>query len=74
MPPLPVISGQEAVRAFQKAGWRIARRESSHIVLIKAGAAANLSVPDHHTLDRGLLRKLIRAAGLSVDAFNTLLG
>ena len=73
MPPLPVISGLEAVRAFERAGWTIARRESSHIILIKTGVPVNLSVPDHRMLDRGLLRKLIRAAGLSVEEFVALL-
>ena len=31
---LPVISGREAVRAFEKAGWMIARQRASHIVLV----------------------------------------
>lgn len=73
MPPLPVISGSEAVRAFKRAGWAISRREGSHVVLTKAGVPVNLSVPDHRTLDRGLLRKLIRASGLSVEEFSGLL-
>ena len=47
----------------------MARRESSHIILTKKGVAANLSVPDPRTLDRGLLRALIRASGLSVEEF-----
>ena len=73
MPPLPVISGKEAVRAFLKAGWLKSRRESSHVVLIKPGMPVNLSIPDHGELDRGLLRKQIRRAGLSVDEFLALL-
>lgn len=59
MPPLPVVSGREAVRALERAGWTVARRESSHIILTRSGVPLNLSVPDHHVLDRGLLRKLI---------------
>jgi hypothetical protein len=39
------------------------------MILSKIGAVANLSVPDHRELDRGLLRGLIRDAGLSVDEF-----
>ena len=39
------------------------------MVLIKAGLPVNLSVPDHRELDRGLLRGLIRDAGLTVDEF-----
>lgn len=73
MPPLPVVSGREAVRAFRRAGWVVARQSESHIILVKPGVPVNLSIPDHSVLDRGLLRKLIRAAGLSVDEFLHLL-
>ena len=69
MPALPVISSRNAVLAFERGGWRVARQRGSHIVLVKEGEAANLSVPDHRELDRGTLRKLVRLAGLSVDEF-----
>ena len=73
MPPLPVVSGREAVRAFAKAGWIFNRQRSSHMILVKPGFAVNLSVPDHRELDRGLLRGLIRDAGMTVDEFIALL-
>ncbi len=71
---LPVISGNEAIRAFEKAGWYIDRRaKSRHIIMKKAGMKTTLSIPEHKTLDRGLLRALIRDAYISVDEFNELL-
>jgi len=70
---LPVMSGKEAVRVFEKAGWEVARRRSSHIVMVRAGSRASLSVPDHRELDRGTLRTLIRLAGLTVGQFVKLL-
>lgn len=74
MTKLPVISGKEAIRAFEKAGWCIERRaKSRHIIMKKAGMETTLSIPEHKTLDRGLLRSLIRDAYLSVDEFNKLL-
>jgi predicted RNA binding protein YcfA (HicA-like mRNA interferase family) len=73
MPKLPVISGREARRAFEKAGWVFNRQRGSHMILIKSGAPLNLSIPDHHELDRGLLRGLIRDSGMSVDEFMNLL-
>lgn len=73
MTKLPVISGQAAVRVFGKAGWVIARQKGSHVVLIKRGRRANLSVPLHKELDPGTLRGLIRDAGMSMDAFLKLL-
>jgi predicted RNA binding protein YcfA (HicA-like mRNA interferase family) len=66
---LPVVSGAEAVRRFERAGWVIARRKGSHVLLTRAGVPATLSIPQHPELDRGLLRALIRAAGVTVDEF-----
>jgi predicted RNA binding protein YcfA (HicA-like mRNA interferase family) len=69
MPPLPVISGRTAVRVFVSLGWEVARRKASHIVLVKEGEAATLSVPDHREVARGTLRRLIARARLTVDEF-----
>ena len=73
MPQLPVVSGREARRAFEKAGWTFNRQRGSHMILVKAGLPVNLSIPDHRELDRGLLRGLIRDAGLTVEEFVALL-
>ena len=73
MASLPVVSGQEAVRAFQKGGWVIARQRGSHIIMTKIGSITALSVPNHSSLKRGLLRSLIRQAGITVDQFVGLL-
>jgi predicted RNA binding protein YcfA (HicA-like mRNA interferase family) len=69
MAQLPVISGRRARRAFEKTGWLFNRQRGSHMILTKPGVAANLSVPDHRELDRGLLRGLIRDAGMTVEEF-----
>jgi predicted RNA binding protein YcfA (HicA-like mRNA interferase family) len=47
MPALPVLTGRKTVRAFEKAGWQVARQRGSHIILIKEGENVTLSVPDH---------------------------
>lgn len=73
MPKLPVISGREARRAFEKAGWIFNRQRGSHMVLTRPGVPFNLTIPDHRELDRGLLRGLIRDAGLAVEEFIALL-
>jgi predicted RNA binding protein YcfA (HicA-like mRNA interferase family) len=69
MPKLPVISGAEAVKAFERAGWRQDRQRGSHVILLKPGHIASLSVPQHRELAPGTLRSLIRAAGMSVAEF-----
>lgn len=69
MPRLPVVSGAEAVHAFERLGWTVARRESSHITMKKAGVFAALSIPDKRQVADGTLRTLIRVAGISVEQF-----
>jgi predicted RNA binding protein YcfA (HicA-like mRNA interferase family) len=73
MGTLANISGRDAARAFEKAGWRVAGQVGSHLVLTKEGVRANLSIPLHRELATGTLRSLIRAAGMSVDEFLGLL-
>lgn len=73
MPRLPRISGRKAVRAFQGAGWEVDRQRGSHVVLTKPGSIYTLSVPLHRVLGPGLLRDLIRKAGLTVEEFTELL-
>ena len=67
------ISGNEAVKAFGKAGWQVMGQVGSHVVMARTGVRANLSIPQHKELSTGTLRALIRAAGMSVDEFLELL-
>lgn len=67
------ISGNEAVKAFGKAGWQVMGQVGSHVVMCKTGVRANLSIPQHKELSVGTLRALIRAAELTVDEFLALL-
>jgi len=69
---LKLCSGAEAVRKLERAGWSVARQKGSHIMLTKPGYQWTLSVPLHDELGPGLLRKLIRHAGLTVEEFNDL--
>jgi len=69
MPVLPQLSGRETVRVFESLGWKIVRQKGSHIILIKSGLVATLSVPDHKEVARGTLRSLIRSAELTVSEF-----
>ena len=69
MPVLPVLSGREVVQVFEKLGWSVARQRGSHIILSKPDHIATLSVPDHKEVAKGTLRSLIRAAGLTAEAF-----
>ena len=50
MPKLPACKGKEAVKAFEKEGWFIARYIDDHFILKKQGERFLLSVPDHKRL------------------------
>lgn len=69
MAQLPALSGKEVVKTFEKLGWQFVRQSGSHMVLIKDGEIASLSVPNHKEVAKGTLRSLIRAANLTVDEF-----
>jgi predicted RNA binding protein YcfA (HicA-like mRNA interferase family) len=67
------ISGKNAVKAFEKAGWLARGQAGSHLVMTKEGIRANLTVPLHSELAAGTLRALIRVSGLTVEEFLKLL-
>jgi len=72
VPRLPVISGDEFTKAIRKIGYVWDHTEGSHMILLHP-SGRRLSVPRHAELGRGLLRALIRDAGLSRDEFMALL-
>jgi predicted RNA binding protein YcfA (HicA-like mRNA interferase family) len=69
MAVLPVVSGRQALRAFEKLGWEFKRQHGSHMILTRPGSMVSLSVPDHSELRAGTLRSLIRSAGITIQVF-----
>lgn len=69
MPSLPVLSGSETVRNFERLGWSVVRQRGSHIIMTKPGEATTLSIPNHREVSKGVLRRLISSAGLTVVEF-----
>lgn len=72
MSKIPLISGKTVVCALAKIGYRDVRQKGSHIRLHHSDKRP-LTIPDHKILGKGLLRKIIRDAELSVDDFIKLL-
>jgi len=72
MPSLPGLSGRDVVKVFAKDGWQMARQRGSHMILVKPGHMATLSVPDHREVAKGTLRSLIRSSGLTTEEFAAL--
>ena len=72
MTRLPVVSGDDFAKAVRKIGYVWDHTKGSHMILLHP-SGRRLSVPRHKELDRGLLRFLIRDAGLSREEFIRLL-
>jgi predicted RNA binding protein YcfA (HicA-like mRNA interferase family) len=69
MTQVPLLSPSTVVKAFEKLGWAAVRQKGSHIIMIREGHNATLSIPKHKEVARGTLRGLISRAGLTVDEF-----
>ena len=69
MPQIPSLRASEVVNIFEKLGWHVARQRGSHMIMIKAGEIASLSIPNHNPVAKGTLRSLIRSANLTVSDF-----
>jgi len=69
---LPILSGRAIVKALAKVGYQEVRQRGSHIRLTCPGRTS-ITVPDHKMVGRGLLRKILRDAELSVEEFMRLM-
>ncbi|MEA3293963.1 MAG: type II toxin-antitoxin system HicA family toxin [Euryarchaeota archaeon] len=68
---LPIISGKEAVKAFEKLGYAPVRQKGSHIRMkhLSDTSKTPISIPNHKVLGKGLLRKLLRDADITTEEF-----
>lgn len=74
MSKLPVVSGEEAFKAFQKIGYDFDHQTGSHIIVRRNSVPfRRLTIPNHREIAKGTLRSLIREAGLTVEQFIELL-
>jgi len=70
MPKLPGINHQQAVKAFEKAGFRIAR-EGKHITMTNGERI--ITIPRVNPIDAFTMAGIVRDVGLSIDDFKKLL-
>lgn len=64
---IPLLPGRKVAQAFVRLGWSVVRQKGSHIILVKAGHVATLSVPDAREVARGTLRSLLQKAGVTIE-------
>ena len=72
MTKLPMISGEECIKTLQRLGYQVERTHGSHVWMICPGRQP-IPVPKHKELGRGILRKIISMAEISVEEFVILL-
>ncbi len=70
MPKIPGIRHRDAVRAFEKLGYRIAR-ESGHIIM--SNGKVRLVIPRNNPVNAITMGGIAKAAGLTPDEFRKLL-
>ncbi|VVB97800.1 HicA toxin of bacterial toxin-antitoxin [uncultured archaeon] len=72
---LPVVSGKEAVKAFGKLGYVTVRQTGSHIRRKHQSDRSKkpLTIPNHKIVGKGLLRKLLRDAEITIEDFCSLI-
>lgn len=70
MPKLPGINHLEAVRALEKAGFRIAR-QGKHIVM--SDGVRIVTIPRHNPVNALTMGGIARDAGLTPEEFRRLL-
>jgi len=66
---LPVVSGEECIKALQRVGFKVVRQRGSHVSLAQENPFILVVVLNPKELDRGTLRSIIRLAQLTVEQF-----
>jgi predicted RNA binding protein YcfA (HicA-like mRNA interferase family) len=70
MARLPQCSGQECRQALERAGFYFVRwARDTHFYMHRDDPPAHVSIPNRRKLGPGILRSIIRDAGLTVDEF-----
>lgn len=72
---LPIISGKDAIKAFEKIGYKVVRQKGSHIRLRDDNNQFHkpITIPNHKVLKPGLLRMLIKDSGQTIESFLSLI-
>jgi predicted RNA binding protein YcfA (HicA-like mRNA interferase family) len=70
LPKIPGVNHLDAVRALEKAGFRIVRQDK-HIVM--SNGQRIVTVPRHNPVNAFTMGGIARDAGLSVEQFRALL-
>lgn len=71
MPSIPGVNHQRAIRALQKAGFRIARQGNKHVVM--TDGTRFLTIPRNNSINAFTLGGIVKDSGLTMREFKKLL-
>ena len=75
MPRLPAVTAAQLIRALEQTGFEVMRQAGSHVRMRHPdGRVVTVPVHSGRDIGRGLLRKILRDAELTREAFISLLG
>ncbi len=70
MPKIPGVNHRRAIRALERAGFRVVREGRKHVVM--SDGTRFLTIPRSDPINAYTLGGIVTDAGLSVDAFKKL--
>jgi predicted RNA binding protein YcfA (HicA-like mRNA interferase family) len=75
MGELPQISGRQLIKVLKTIGYEVVRQKGSHIRLHHPFDSGKkpLTIPDHKTIGKGLMHKILRDAQIDPDTFREML-
>jgi predicted RNA binding protein YcfA (HicA-like mRNA interferase family) len=67
MPKLPVVSGKELIKAFEKIGFEYIRQKGDHVIM-KHTDGRVVTIPLHKEIKKGTLKKgILNPLSITVD-------
>ncbi len=71
MPRIPGVSHRQAVRALEKAGFKVVREGRKHIVM--SDGTRFLTIPRNNPVNAFTMAGIVKDAGLTIQGFKRLL-
>jgi predicted RNA binding protein YcfA (HicA-like mRNA interferase family) len=72
MPKLPGINHLKAIKAFEKAGFRLLKRRGKNHAVMSDGLKI-IIIPRHNPINAFTMGSIIKDAGLTIEQFKNLL-
>jgi predicted RNA binding protein YcfA (HicA-like mRNA interferase family) len=72
MARLPQVSGKKLIKILEKTGYEVVKQKSSHIRMCHL-TKKSVTIPNHKTIGKGLLVKILKDTELSLEDFKSIL-